>query len=221
MESKPDNIKKSAGYVSIAGALTMVAGAVLWGTSGTDLWVALDNGNISNYLESSHLVRTQLIANLSFWIFGVLVLGLAGTLMANISENHLIYSQIIMLCYRTAVPVVIVSYIIMLSIIVQISPDVSESSIALSNALGWIGVRLDDLATALMIGIGPFFISLSGQKTWVPKWLLNWSYLTMIAGLFSIIVLYFSDLRQFGFIVIPIGVAWMIVAGIVLLKSKN
>ena len=221
MENNLGNVKKIAGYISIVGSVVMVIGAILWGTSGTDLWIALDNSTISNYLESSHLVSTQLVANLSFWILGVLILGLAGTLMANITTNHLSYSQIILICYRTAVPMAITSYIIMLSIIVQVAPDASETTITLTNVLGWIGVRLDDLSTALMIGIGPFVISLAGKNTWVPKWLLKWSYLTAILGLFSIIVLYFSNLRQFGFIIIPIGVAWMLAAGFVLVKDKD
>jgi hypothetical protein len=221
MENNLDHTKKIAGYSAISGAVIMIIGAVLWGTSGTDLWNALDNNSIVNYLESSHFKSGQLIANLSFWISGVLILGLAGALMANLAQNHIPYSQIILICYRTAVPMVITSYIIMLSIIVQISPDVSESSLALTNTLGWIGVRLDDLSTALMIGVGPFFISLSGQKTWVPGWLLVWSYLTMILGLFSVIVLYLSNLRQLGFIIIPVGVTWMLAAGLVLLKNKK
>jgi hypothetical protein len=127
-------------------------------------------------------------------------------------------AQIAAFCIRTAVPLVIVSYIVMLSLLVQLGPDTSPTAVAIANVVGWIGVRADDIATALMIGAGPFFFALAARDEWMPSWLAWWGYLTGAIGLFSLVVLYIAPLRSLGFIIIPIGVAWTIAAGIVLLR---
>lgn len=71
---------------------------------------------------------------------------------------------------------------------------------------------------ALIIGGGPFFISLAGRGDWAPTWLVRWGYLAGIAGLFSVFVLYFAGLSGYGFVIIPIGIGWMLAAGIALLR---
>jgi hypothetical protein len=118
------------------------------------------------------------------------------------------------------VPIVIVSYVMMLAVVVQIAPNTSETAIALTNAVGWIGVRLDDIGTTLMIGLAPLFVCLAGKDDWVPKWLLAWSWVTAAVGLFSLAVLYVASLRALGFAIVPVGVLWTIAAGLVLIRHK-
>lgn len=213
--------RQLGGYTAVAGAITMVIGAILWGTSGTDLWLALDSGDTAGYLAAVSGVKAQLVANLSVWILGVLILGVAGTMMAEVSQKRRILAQIGLVCFRTAVPLVIVAYICMLAVVVQLGGAVDETAVAIAKVVGWIGVRADDLATALIIGGGPLFISLAGHGEWVPTGLLRWSYLAGLAGLLSLVFLYIPGMGAYGFIIIPIGVIWMIAAGVVLLRRKT
>ena len=215
------NSTRVGGYTAVGGAVTMLIGAALWGTSGTDLWAALDSGDVAGYLVAAGTMRVQLIANLTFWIVGVLILGVAGTALANLCVRRRMPAQIALVCIRTGVPLVIVAYIAMLSLLVQIAPDTSATAVTIAQVVGWIGVRADDLATALIIGAGPLFISLAGRDDWVPTWLARWGYLAGVIGLFSLVVLYIPPLRGLSFIIIPLGVAWMIAAGIVLLRRSG
>jgi hypothetical protein len=108
----------------------------------------------------------------------------------------------------------------MLAIVVQLAPEVSSTTVAIARVAGWIGARLDDIATALMIGIGPLFISLAGRGTWVPAWLLGWSWLAALLGALSIVVLYVPGLRGVAFLVVPVGVGWMVAAGAVVGRGR-
>ncbi|MBK8904767.1 MAG: hypothetical protein IPM53_26545 [Anaerolineaceae bacterium] len=210
--------RRLGGYTAIAGAVTMVIGAALWGTSGTDLWLALDSGDMAGYLAAVAGVKTQLVANLSVWILGVLILGVAGTMMAEMCQKRKALAQVGLICFRTAVPLVIVSFIAMLAVVVQLGGAVDETAVAIAKVVGWIGARADDLATALIIGGGPVFISLAERGEWVPTWLLRWGYLAGLTGLFSLVCLYIPGMVAYSFIIIPVGVIWMIAAGVVLLR---
>lgn len=221
MVSDVATTRRLGGYTAIAGAVTMVIGAILWGTSGTDLWLALDSSDLAGYLADVVGVKAQLVTNLSVWILGVLILGVAGTMMAEMCQKRRVLAQVGLVCFRTAVPLVIVAYIAMLAVVVQLGGAVNETAVAIAEVVGWIGARADDLATALIIGGGPLFISLAGHGEWVPTWLLRWGYLAGLAGLFSLVCLYIPGMVAYGFIIIPIGVIWMIAAGVVLLRGAK
>ncbi|WP_420628554.1 hypothetical protein [Candidatus Leptofilum sp.] len=208
-----------AGYTAIGGCITMIIGAALWGTSGTDLWAALDSGDMAGYLAAVAGVKGQLVANLSIWIIGVLILGVAGNVLAGLSQQRLGFSQAAQVCYQVAVPLVIVSYIAMLSLVVQLAGDTSETAVAIGNVLGWVGTRADDLATALILGAGPLFITLANRSSWMPVWLIRWGYLSGLVGLFSVAVHYVAGMGAFGFLILPVGMGWMIATGIVLLRG--
>lgn len=213
--------RRLGGYTAIAGAVTMVIGAILWGTSGTDLWAALDGGDMAGYLAATAGVKTQLVANLSIWILGILIISVAGTMMAKLCQQRWVLAQVGLVSFRTSVPLVIVSYIAMLAVVVQLGGATDTTAVALAEVVGWIGARADDLATALIIGAGPLFISLAGHGEWVPTWLLRWSYLCGLAGVLSLVFLYIPGMVAYGFIIIPIGVIWMIAAGMVLLRGAK
>lgn len=215
------NSTRMGSYTAIGGAVTMIVGAILWGTSGADLWVALDSGDVAGYLAAAGAVQAQLIANLTLWMVGVLILGMAGVALANLCVQRPLLAQMALVCIRTGVPLVLVAYIAMLALVVQIAPDTSATSVAIAQVVGWIGVRADDLATALMIGAAPLFLSLAGRDEWAPVWLVRWGYLAGVIGLLSLVVLYIPPLRGLGFIIIPVGVAWMIAVGIVLLRRSG
>jgi len=215
------NTLKISGYTTLGGAVVMVIGAALWGTSGTDLWATLDSGDMAGYLAAADAVKGQLVANLTFWIAGVLILGVAGAAMSNLCVRRRALGQIALTCVRIGVPMVVVAYIAMLSLLVQIAPDTSATSVAIANVVGWIGVRADDVATALILGAMPFFLALAGRDEWMSTWLAIWGYLVGIIGLLSLVVLYIPPLRGLSFTIIPVGVAWLIAAGIVLIRRST
>lgn len=208
------------GLAAVGGAVIMLIGAVLWGTSGTDLWAALNEKTMTAYLTDAGSVKSQLVANLSFWILGVLVLGVAGSAMASLNHGQMA-ARAAQVCFSTAVPLAIISFIAMLSVVVQLAPDTSATTVAIAETVGWIGARADDLATALIVGAGPFFIALAARGEWMPAWLARWGYLAGLIGLLSLVVLYIPALAAFGFAIVPVGIGWMIAAGIVLQRRAR
>jgi hypothetical protein len=208
------------GYLAIAGGLSMIAGAIFWGASGTSLWETLADNHMESYLIEAAHAQTLLVINTGFWIVGVLLLGTAGTIMSGIAILKAGAARIALVCIRTAVPVAIVSFITMLSLTVKIAPDTSPASLVVAGVVGWIGVRLDDLATILIIGAGPFFISISGYGEWVPRWLHIWGFAAGLSGLLAVAAILFPSVSDLSFIIIPVGLGWMIAAGIILVKQK-
>lgn len=212
--------KQLAAYTALAGAASFIIGAALWASSGTDLDMAVTNGEMASYLTAASAAKTVLIANLTFWILGGLLLGAAGTTLANLSRRR-VWAQAAMVCYRTAVPLVILAYVAMLAVVVQIAPDTSATAIFLAEVVGWIGSRADWIATVLIIGVGPLFLSLAGQGDWASPGLVRWGYLTGVCGLLTTVAMYANGLGTYGFVIIPVGLIWMIAAGVALLRSKN
>lgn len=210
-----------AGIITLIGSACMLIGAVLWGSTGTDLWAALDGGDMAAYLRDAGAVKTQLVANLTFWIIGTIVLSFAGSIIASLNAQRWALAQAILLCYRAGVSIVVISYLAMLALVVLIAPDTSDTAVYIAKVVGWIGARADDIATALFLGAGPLFISLAGHGDWAPAWLLRWSYLAFLCGLLSIVFLYFPGMSQYGFIIVPVGMGWMVATGIVLLRKRG
>ncbi|MBX2930238.1 MAG: hypothetical protein KF852_20575 [Saprospiraceae bacterium] len=207
------------GNFTIIGAVIMLIGAALWGSSGTDLWAALQTGDIVGYLTAASGVKGLLIANLSCWITGVFLMGTALHLIADLIKDRPVAARATRMCVNTAVPLAITSFITMLVLVVQLAPGDSGSSIEIAGAIGWIGARADDLATALIIGAAPLLLSVAGKGNWAPNWLMYWGYLAGSAGLLSIVAIYVPAISSLGFIIVPVGIGWMIAAGIVLRKK--
>lgn len=109
----------------------------------------------------------------------------------------------------------------MLAVVVQIAPDTSPTAVAIAEVVGWIGVRADDLGTALTIGFGPLFIALAARGDWLPTWLVRLGYLTGLLGLVTVIAMFSPSLTAYGFIILPFGLLWMIATGITLLRRTN
>jgi hypothetical protein len=205
---------KFAGRISIAGAVSMLIGAACWGVSGTDLWQALSDNDMENYLLQLSDVKTLLVLNTSFWVLGVLLMATAASIMADICQTKVGLAQMAKVFARTGGSIAVVSFIIMLSLAIN-TPGIDTAT-----NTGWIGVRLDDIATMLIIGYSPLCLSIAGKIDWVPGWLYVWGYLAGIAGLIGIIGL-FTEIVALGFIIIPFGIGWMIAAGIVLIRKSR
>lgn len=197
----------------------MFAGAALWGASGTDLWHALDQDEMAAYLSATADVKPLLVANLSLWILGVLTLGVAGVNLVQLCRQRPATASVARVCFMTAVPLALVAFIAMLALVVQVGPSPSPAGLAVAEVVGWIGARTDDLATALIVGAGPFFIVLAGRAEWVPKWLVAWGYLNGVVALLSLASLYAGALSALGFLIVPTGIGWMLAVAVVLLRS--
>lgn len=208
-------------YAAIAGTVTMLAGAALWGTSGTDLWAALDTGDMAGYLQAAGAVQAQLVANLVVWIIGLMLLGFAGTMLAQLPTRRPALSDAALLCYRTGVPLGIISYFAMLAVVVQIAPDASPMAVNSAEIIGWFGARADDLATALILGLGILFFSMAGKGTWAPGWLVVWGYVAGLVSLLSLVFLFVQGMAAYGFLILPVGMGWLLAAGVVLLRRKT
>jgi hypothetical protein len=201
-----------AGYVSVSGAVSMLIGAAFWGASGTDLWQALADKQMEAYLSQLEAVRQMLVINTFFWVLGVLLIATAGTLMSGFCISKPGLAQMGMVFMRTAASVAIVSFLAMLALAFYSKP-VEAASIT-----GWLGARLDDIATMLLIGFGPLCLSIAGKGDWVPRWLNIWGFLAGFTGILGIIGL-LTGIVPLGFIIIPFGIGWMIAAGVVLIKK--
>ena len=213
------------GLTALSGAIIMIIGALLQFSSGTDLWAALAGGDMVGYLAAVVGVKAQLVANLTFWIVGVLLLGTAVNYLVNLCTQREPMAQVARVCVGTAVPLAIISFIAMLALVVQIAPttlvaDTAATGVAIANVVGWIGARADDLATALIIGLPPLFLSIAARDDWMPTWLVWWGYLAGVVGLLSLVVLYMPALAGLGMLIIPFGMGWMLAVGVVLLRRK-
>ncbi len=212
---------KIAAITVLVGSTCMIAGAVLMGISGADLDTALDRNELANYLTVAGDNKSLLIANLTIWIIGVIITGLAATLMVNLGEPQKVLSRIVTYNYSIAIPIVVVAYSAWMVIVVRLTSHNPQESVVLAEIMGWFASRADWIATILVLGIGPFLISLSGKNYWVPKWLLVWSYFTLFAGFLNLVAMFAGGLTTYGFLIIPVGMGWMIASFFVLTKFSR
>ena len=203
-----------AGITSIAGAVSMLIGAAFWIASGTDLWQALADNQMEIYLAQLPDVSQLLVLNTSFWVLGVLLMATAATLMATYCTSNPALAQMGKVFSRTGASIAIVSFLLMLSLAVV------NSTVDIATIIGWTGTRLDGIATMLIIGFSPLFLSIAGRADWVPGWLYNWGFLAGLAGVLCIISAY-TGIIELEFVIIPIGIGWKIAAGIVLIKRSK
>lgn len=217
MEESKHNAKTYSftGYVAIAGAISMLIGAAFWGASGTDLWQALADNQMDAYLTQLSEVRHLLVINTFFWILGVLLMATAGTLMAGYCKSNPGLATMGKVFMRTAASVAIVAFVAMLALAFY------SKSAEVASITGWLGARLDGIATTLIVGFGALCLSIAGKDDWVPGWLKIWGIIAGMAGLLALIGEIIPTLQDMTFPIIPIGLGWMIAAGVVLNKKSK
>lgn len=208
------------GWYPIAGAISMLIGGGIWGATGTDLWASLENNTISEYLKAVENLQTVACVQTTFWILGLILIGVGGRLMSSLCKNKIGAAKTALTFMQTGVAVGIVAFITMLSLITKISPDSSQNTVLIATTIGWIGASLDNIATVLVISAGPFLLSLAGSGEWVPNWLRYWGFFAGLIGVLAVAGFYFSPLSMMVFLLLPFGMGWLIAAGIVILKIK-
>lgn len=211
---------KLGAYATLVGSICMLTGAALWGASGADLDQSLNNADMAGYLKAALSAQNLLIANLSVWIIGVILLGVGANMMALLSEQKPVLTQLIRYNYGVAVSIVVVSYMAWLAVVVRLSASASPEVAAIAEAVGWFGTHTDWVGTVLVLGTGPVLICTAGRGIWVPNWLRVWSYITLFTGVLTTIAQYAGGLTSYGFIIIPIGMGWMIAAAITLFRRS-
>lgn len=218
-----NNFDKSAtrigAFTTLSGSLCMLGGAAIGSASGADIDLSLAANDMAGYLTLANESKTLLIVNLSVWIIGVMLLGVAASMMTFLSSENQILSLIARYNYWVGIPIVVISYMAWLAVVVRLTLYEPSSVSAIAEAVGWFAVRADWVATVFVLGTGPLLLSLAGKNSWVPKWLMVWSYFCLITGVLNIIAMYMGDLSTYGFLIIPVGMGWMIASSIVLFKQ--
>lgn len=208
------------GVTAIAGAVLMLIGAALWAASGADLDAALADGAIAGYLTDAAANSELLVANLSFWIAGVLVLSIGGLMLLSLGASNSNAAIAARAVYTTGAPLAIASFVAWLALIRLAGSGGAEVE-ALADTLGFFASRADWIATVLLVGIGPALIAASGRESWVPGWLAIWSAVALLAGLLTTIAMFAGGLTTYGFLVVPVGLGWTIAAGVVVLRGPR
>ncbi len=220
MEHQTLHLHRASGTFALVGAITMLIGAAFWGSTGTDLWAALANGTMAEYLSAVSAVKTQLVLNTTFWSLGVILMGFGISGLAESTTNKPVYARMASYSARTGVTMGVISFITMLSLTLQIAPDTSPEAVRLANVIGWIGTRLDDIATILIVGVSPVCLSIAGRDQWVPGWLKTWGFITGLVALMAFAGLFVASLADLAILLVPAGIGWMIAVGITAMRSK-
>jgi hypothetical protein len=169
-------------------------------------------------LTSASESSSLLIANLTFWIIGVILLGIAGTMMSNLCTRQPEVAKIAQYIYGISASLAVASFVAWLAIVVRLAPDGSPTAALIAETIGWFASRTDWMATCLIIGFGPALISLAGRNDWVPRWLCIWGGIASLAGLLCVIGIFAGSLSTYAFLIVPVGLSWTIAASVVLFK---
>ena len=70
----------------------------------------------------------------------------------------------------------------------------------------------------MVLGTGPVLIAAAGRSDWVPGWLRIWSYIALFAGFLTTLAQFAGGLTTYGFLIIPVGMGWMLGASVVLFR---
>lgn len=204
---------RAGGLVLGAGALAMIVGAIVRQTTGTDLDAALTEGRMADYLAEAAAVQTALFLNLSLWILGAFLLGVGGYLLSRVTDNT--PSSVAGAGYLIGPALAITAFVTWMALLRLTGTDPGP---AIADALGFISSRVDWIATVLLVGLGPLLLSVGGRRTWVPGWLYGLGLAGAAAGLLTIVAMYTGALNTYGFLIVPIGLVWVISASVVAIR---
>jgi hypothetical protein len=209
--------RRLGGASLVIGALVMVAGAAVWASTGTDLDAALVEGTVGAYLDAAVEHRGALAVNLTLWMFGVGLLGLGGIQLAGTGrEPGHPARDAARACYAVATTLALVSFLTWYGLIrVAGSIDVGAA-----EAIGWTAWNLDNVATSLIVGIGPLALAWVARDGWMPQWLSIWAGAAAITAVLTWIAIPTGGGGTYGFLIVPVGIVWSITAGVVAMRAR-
>jgi len=206
----PTATLRTAGYLLVGGAATMLIGAGVHFSTGADLWKAVDDGAMADYLTEASRSATTIVVGLAVWIVGSLLLGVGGVLASRGGDGPAPTAA--RTVYTVGSAVAIPAFVTMAAV-VRLA-DAGTTSTDLADALGFVGIRLDDLATIALIGMGPVLLALAtGRDRWMPSWLTRAAWLVGAAAVLAAVAIFTGASASYGFLLVPIGLAWTIAAG--------
>jgi len=199
--------RRVGGLLLGTGAALMVLGAIVWTTTGTDMWAALDDGTIHGYLAEADEHRSALVANLVIWIFGAAALGAGGTVLA--AEGQGPSAPLARATYPLGGALAVVSFTLWIALVrAGTSLDTTTAEL-----LGFGVTRLDDIATIALIGLGPVLLAASSPGWMGPK-LRRGAWVVGVAAALSTLAVFTHAQMSYGFVIVPAGIAWTIAAAV-------
>lgn len=209
--------RRLGGVSLMAGALVMVAGAAFWASTGTDIDAALVDGTLDAYLADAVENRSTLGINLTLWMFGVGLLGIGGVLLAGTGRqaDHPARDAA-RACYAVAATLALVSFLAWHGLL-RVADRID---VAAAEAIGWTAWQLDNVATSLIIGLGPLALAWATRDGWMPQWLRTWAAVAAATAVLTWIAIPTGGGGTYGFVIVPVGIAWSITAGVVALRTR-
>lgn len=211
-----------AGVSAIVGAIIMLAGAATWVSTGTDLDAALMACTVPEYLIATHAKSGPLAVNIALWTLGAVIMCAGGVQLAVLGRSHPQPAAIAAFAYAVGAASAIVFFPLWYGIIVGLSPAQAAGAevSAFAIALGHGATTADWLATVMILAVGGLAVAHAGRDTWVPRWLRIWSYFIGVAGALTLLGLVLGDRSTYAMLIVPIGIGWLIAAGIVAMRMK-
>ena len=208
---------RAAGTLSIVGAAAMGVGGIVYSAAGADLWGLVDSDvGVDTYLTDAAASVSTLHAAHAIWIAGVLILALGGILLTRGGQDT--PSVIARGTYTVGAALAIPAFLTMVAL-TRLAESGTDAP-GLAESLGFLGARTDDVATAVIIGLGPALISLANRDGWMPVWLVRIGMIAGLAGLVSLVSLFFGAGATIGFAIVPLGIIWTIAAGTITLRQS-
>ncbi|MDX9749706.1 MAG: hypothetical protein RBT71_01315 [Flavobacteriales bacterium] len=211
-----------AGAMTIIGALTMIAGAITWGASGADLDAALTGGGIGDYLLKAHATEDMLRINITLWTIGVLIMCAGGVQLALMGRSRPQPAGVAFFAFAIGAGSAIVFFPMWMGIVIGLAPahaDGADHS-AVAIAIGQGATIADWIATTMILSVGTVCVAQAGKGIWVPRWLVTWSYVAIVTGVLTTVGLLVGQRSTYAMLDVPVGLGWMIAAGIVALRLK-
>lgn len=210
--------RRVGGLCLLVGSLVMIAGAAVWAGTGTDIAAALADGSLDYYLNAASASREALAINLGLWVIGAALLG-AGTVILSGGEPEVNGAGrgLTQAAGGAGFGIAAVAFLMWFGLIraaVGIDTGAAE-------ALAWSAWNLDVLATSLLIGLAPLALALTLRSRWVPTWLVIWAAVAAIAAVASWVAIPIGAGSTLGMVIVPVGIGWCIVAGVVALASSK
>jgi len=217
------NQSRIAGWVFLAGTITMAAGAAIGASFGTFFDESLEAGTFGEFLTNAVTNSGAAKANMWLSIFGVLGIGLGGVLLSRLGDRNSLATKTARFSFTVGAGAGIVLFPVLLGVIEELAPRyvAGEEVETTARAIAYIGTTADWIATVVILGLGVATLAYAGRNTWVPRWLYRWSLLAAFAGVVSMIGTITNARSTISMIILPVAMTWMIAAGIVAIRYQG